>query len=834
MPDNTQHRYPVFIPWLLCGLVAFGIGIHFRLYPLAHDRSSDAYQQATMLVLNKVRNGIAAEVNAKLPAAPLSEREQRIQAGFNAALRTNKTMLNKAFDQVSLELLKKDPQHKRYLQESDSYYFLDLTRNILESGDVSATVDGSRYFNKKMLAPVGYWEPQTWHPYIGAWVYRAAKFFDPTIDLMAGLGFTPLVLFAFVLAAFFMACRSLGCGWPSAFTGSIFFILASIYLQRSTYAWYDNDAYSVLFPLLNLGLLSFALRPGNSLQKTLLWGLLAGVSFALYARFWTGWGSSWAVALATLALICLRSFILHEKNRLILAGLWATVALTPLLCLIAFIGIGQFLELIPFALGELKKFLLPAVNGWPDMFIIVGELHATSWREAVSLAGGWFMFLGAGLTLAALLRKSWAQRKSPPDALILLGAFAYITFLLALSAQRFTILLLTPVALIFAFGLEMLWQAAPGLASRSPLKTPVIQKLLLTAFLLLAMIPVYAAQRSIDTLMCPIFNSAWDRALTRLRESSPKDSVINTWWSPGHFVKAIADRRVTFDGASIKGEQAYWLTKVYLSRSENEALGILRMLNTSSNKAAEFLQRHGWPLSRAVPLLTQITALPRPAAAERLKKDLPPELAKELLDLTHGAPPPSYILIYQELVEGNVLLGYVGKWDFKKIEALNINAAALRRIPSKRSSRYIDFLWSLVGGPLRQSETLAPVGRKDALILFDQGVAVNTAEMSVKIDSGTFGRGIPRSLIYLDETAGRVTEKTFPDATLGYSVVFFHDRDHAPRAVLMDQSLANSLIVKLYYFDGKGLEHFRQFAKEQDITGRTKVFVYQVAWPKDF
>jgi hypothetical protein len=40
--------------------------------------------------------------------------------------------------------------------------------------------------------------------------------------------------------------------------------------------------------------------------------------------------------------------------------------------------------------------------------------------------------------------------------------------------------------------------------------------------------------------------------------------------------------------------------------------------------------------------------------------------------------------------------------------------------------------------------------------------------------------------------------------------------------------------MKMYYFDGKGLDHFKPFAKEQDLSGRTKIFVYQVDWPKSY
>jgi asparagine N-glycosylation enzyme membrane subunit Stt3 len=829
-----KESFFIFMPWLICGIITLAVGIYFRLYPLTHNVASDEYEQATMLVLTKVRATITEQVNARFPHMSAEEKQRLIQTQFNALVRKDNARLRQAFNQVGQQFIKETGEKKHYLQESDSYYFLDLTQNILDRGDVSTKVEGSQYFNDKMLAPVGYWEPQTWHPYIGAWVYKASKAFNPGIDLMTGLGFTPLALFPLVLAAFLMACRGLGCGWPSAFTASMFFILAPIYLQRSTYGWYDNDTYSVLFPVLNLGLLFFALRSVDDLKKMIFWGVLAGLSFGLYARFWTGWGFSWGISLTALGCIAVRAFILKETGRRNLALLLATIAGTTLFFLVVSIGIKQFLELFPFAYGELKKFTMSEFKGWPDLFIVVGELHAATLSEAVKLSGGPIVSLGALATFIAVTRRSIQKRQSPPDHIILLVLFTAITLLLGLSAERFTILLITPLCLVFAYGLEMLWQARAGIGVKIKVSSRVIQTAILAGFMIMALFPVAASQKEISGMLHPIFNSAWDRALSQLREKSPADSVINTWWSPGHFVKAIAKRRVTFDGASIKGEQAYWLTHVYLSQNENEALGILRMLNTSSNQAAEFLQKHGWPLSRATAMLTDITVLSRKEASARLSKVLSSEEIKGLLELTHGTPPPSYMLIYNEIVEGNVLLGYVGKWDFARIEALNRNPGELRKVPRKSSRDYIDFLWSLVGGPLRQSETLNPLGKKDGKILFDQGVIIDTADMSATINSSKFGHGVPLSLVYLDEATNRVVEKKSDKGNLSYSLVFFKDNNNTPRCVLMDRLLANALIMKLYYFDGKGLDHFKLFAKEQDITGRTKIFVYQVDWPKSY
>ncbi len=832
MPNTLKDRSLHLIPWAVCAFAALVIGVYFRLYPLTHNTASDEYEQATMMVIGKVRAAITARINAQFPSMPPAEKARLVQAGLNEIMHTNSQKFRDAFDQVGLQLLQHNKEKKHYLQESDSYYFLDLTQNILEKGDVSSRVDGSRFFNEKMLAPLGYWEPQTWHPYIGAWVYRITKFFNPGIDLMTGLGFTPLFLFPLVLGVFFLACVGLGCEWPAVFTASVFFILSPIYLQRSTFAWYDNDTYSVLFPILNLGLLFLALRATDNLKKMLVWGILAGLSFTLYARFWTGWAFSWALATGAMTLITARAFFFKEPHRRNTGILLAIILGTTLLLLMAMIGAGQFFELFPFALGELKKFLLPQMSGWPDLFIVVGELHPTTADQAISLTGGPIVFWGGMAALGVSLWKAIAGRKHAADTVILLTAFTAVTFILALRAERFTILLVAPICLAFALGLDMLWRSQDIFKTKLP---PRLLKILFTAALIaLTFIPVAITHQKMASYLHPIFNSAWDRALTRLREKSPPDSIVNTWWSPGHFVKAVAGRRVTFDGASIKGEQAYWLTKVHLSTTEQEALGILRMLNTSSNKAAEFLEERGWPLSRAVPLLTDICALPRAEASRRLNGLMAPADAQELLKLTHGTPPPSYVLIYNENVDGNVLLGYIGKWDFAKIERINKDPRLLKQVPPKNSPAYIDFLWNLVNGPIRQSPPLALVGKNGATDMFEEGVAVDTAKMFVTVNSPKFGRGIPLGVVYLDEDKGQVVERTLPGANLGYCAVFFKDNNNVPHCALMERGLANSLLIKMYYFDGKGLKNFKLFSKEEDLTGRTKVFIYEVKWPGSF
>lgn len=839
MPMNFIKKHLPFICWFMAGFITCGLGLYFRLYPLYHNVASDSYEQATMMVLGRLRLSITEQVNTQYPTMPNEPKQKLIQTRMNEVLRKDNQKIRKAFDDVGLNLLKSSGDKKFYLQESDSYYFLDLTKNILNKGDVSTKIEGNKYFNERMTAPLGQWEPQLWHPYIGAITYHIVKLFNPDTDIMFGVAFTPILLFPLVVLGFFFACRALGCSVLPTFTASVFFVLAHIFLKRSTFAWYDNDIYTIIFPVIALGCLFLALKQINNIKKTVLWGGLAAITATIYGRFWPGWGFLWGLMLIGTGLVFIQSIVFKRASTKNLFFLGISIFFVAVVALLFMYTPQQIAEIFSLAFGELQKFTQPKINGWPDLFIVVGELKQSSLDDIIMMNGGVIICFGALLTLLYCLINAVRKRQELPQPISILLGYLIVTLYLALGAQRFTMLTLPAVALLFAYGLELLWSNRLAITSR--LKTPFSNPSLTSAtlgivFLSATLLPIATSQRTIRSLITPIFNSAWERALTKINDKTPSDAVINTWWSPGHFVKAIAERRVTFDGASIRGDIAYWLNKVYLSKSETEALSVLRMLNTSSNEATRALEQKGWPLSKAVALINGILPMPRDEAEKILRKILPPQEAVKILFLTHGKPgqlPPSYLLLYNELMDGNVLLAYLGKWDFAKVERLNENPSTLKQIPRKSDPRFIDLIWSLVGGPYRQTSLLNPAHQKTNMIFFDQGVTLDTNDMSVAIKSRQYGEGVPASIVYLDATTNKVVEKKQPDATLSYSVVYVID-SAGPHILLMDRDLAISLIVKLYYFDGKGLEHFKPFAKESDLTGRTKIFVYEIKWPNGF
>ena len=79
-----------------------------------------------------------------------------------------------------------------------------------------------------------------------------------------------------------------------------------------------------------------------------------------------------------------------------------------------------------------------------------------------------------------------------------------------------------------------------------------------------------------------VFNASWDKMMKIVREQTPPDSIVTTEWSFGHFVTSQGKRRVTVDGATQNTPQAYWVARMFMESSEENALLILKTLNTLS------------------------------------------------------------------------------------------------------------------------------------------------------------------------------------------------------------------------------------------------------------
>jgi hypothetical protein len=407
---------------------------------------------------------------------------------------------------------------------------------------------------------------------------------------------------------------------------------------------------------------------------------------------------------------------------------------------------------------------------------------------------------------------------------------------MALGAQRFAILFLTPASLAAVWGVQGLFdRLKPVLLKRLPSDRGKTWRLTVIPFLVTALIalwPLRYSAKETPTLLNQIFNSTWEEALIRIRDGTPRDSVINSWWAPGHFIKAVAHRRVVFDGASINVPQSYWMANILLSTDERKALGLLRMLNASANQAAEYLTSQGWKLSDAVGLIKTVASQKETQARQTmLDHRLTPQQTDKLISLTHRHPPPSYFLIYNEMVDKNIQYSYVGNWNIAKMEELNSNPRARASVPRPNSKNYIPYLWEQAGGAPKYSGILTATIQNKNFLIFEQNIKIDLNTMTVTVDSPTFGKGIPQAIIYKE--AGKVITKSLPGASLSYAAVFFQ-RNGSNFCVLMDMNLAQSLLMKLYFFSGTCYRYIRPFFDNEDMSGRTQIQIFEVDWEKFF
>lgn len=759
------------------------------------------------------------------------EKEIVFKKLFDDTMHKDRINIQQTIKKVSQNISKnKTKKNYPYLLASDSFYYYSLTQSIIEKSNLTKTTKGSKYLNKMMLAPEGHWEPITLHPYVGAFIYKTMRIFNPKTELMRAVSYTPILITLFSLFTFILLCFHFKIRFASTLTGSLFFALSPAFIKRSSWGWYDNDPYTILFSLLILLSLFTGLSKNISLKFRALSGCLCAFLITLYALFWQGWVFIFTIIFASGVTIFLYYLLYNrEKTASKRTFKYFLLIITSNLLFIGLIfGFKEFFILFKEGWIALQNFLFPQLSAWPDLYISVGELHDTTATLLIQQIGSAFFFY---LSIFGILSSIWfilkKSKKYPISELITIIIFFIMTFYISLGAQRFAILCLVPVSLLFTIGINNLHTAATYQIKNK--KTLLLASLSLSIIIISSStIPIKSLNKSINTLIVSIYNDTWDEALTEIKNSTPKESIINTWWPPGHFIKSMANRRVTFDGATINKPQAYWMANIFLSDSEKKAVGMIRMINTSANQASDFLTNQGIPLSTSVLLLKEISKLDRIQAGLLLTKLFKSDAQiNQLLSLTHKKPPPSYLLIYNEFVENNLQLGFIGKWNFERIEKINTSPDILKNVPPRNSNEYIQFLWDLVGGPFKYSGKLAQISKSEKEILFEENVTINLEKKFCFVNSEKYGKGVPKSIFYLED--GKIIEKNLIGAKLPFSVIFYK-RNKQYGVVLLDRPLAKSLLIQLYFFKGEGFKYFDRVIQKSDLTGRTEIDVFKVDW----
>ncbi|MDD3375077.1 MAG: STT3 domain-containing protein [Candidatus Omnitrophica bacterium] len=836
----TQRKKRIILYFLAFAIVAC-IGLYFRLYPVMFKTSSETDAKAAMFITSQMQLSNLKKINELYPGLPEEKKQMMAQEKFAQAIAGNPEEARKAIYQFSQELYKRNLEKnsgekapEMYLTASDPYYFYGLTKELVKGNKIMAKRNGAKYFNEKMLSPIGYWEAISLHPFVGYGIYKIVSKIVPDASLMFALSFTPLFLMLLSCIVFFLICYKLRLQVWASFISATLLFLAPIFLRRSFFGWYDSDPYNILFPLLITFIFLLGLKKKLNTRNSIIFGILCAVALSLYAFFWQGWVYLFSILfLSGCIILPLNHFLLTEpsrtKNLLIY---FASIFGGTFLGILLSFGPKEFFFLFQEGFKVLGEFFSSKLSVWPDVYLSVGELHRASFSELLSLSGGAIFFIFSILGILLLGFSSIKNKNFETwHKTVFFILFFFSSLIMSIKAERFVLLLLVPLSILSAVSLDFGYKVMRKFLAKKCTNPIILNSIFIALILIVGAVIVMPSLKKADnwaSRLRPIFNETWDRALTKIKNETPENSIINTWWSPGHFIKSVAERRVTFDGATINVPQAYWMGNILLNSDETKALGLLRMLNASGNQATEYLETIGLKKSDSIKILNKITTLPRDKAKEYLKRNLNSTQSEELLNLTHSTPDPSYLFLYNDLIESIIGVAFVGRWDIEKIEEINKNPNRVKEVKGNGLRQYIDFMWTLQGGIPRISQPLIEAQKDDAYVYFSQGIRVKQDNMDCEILSKEFGVGIPKSIIY--KKGDQIVEKKFPNANLSYCVIFVKNDYGKFECILMDEFLAHSLAIKLYYLDGTGLRYFVPFLKEQSRENKTEICVYKINW----
>jgi dolichyl-phosphooligosaccharide-protein glycotransferase len=613
-----------------------------------------------------------------------------------------------------------------YLGDVDSYLWLRHARNYLRTATTCDAIVDGECRDTFATAPVG--QPMIYARslHIAAIValHRVITVIAPDYPLAATAYWVPVLVGVLgVVSAFAIGSRLAG---PVAGLAAALVIGTDpLFLRRSIGS--DNDVWNVVVPLFAAWAAIEALaasRPARQAALAAVAALLVGV----HAAVWRGWIFTYGVLLAGIAAGSVLGMIeagargrvaRRTRGAALTLGVFWTVAAVG--AIVAGAG-GEYLALPATLVGSLFGTAAPVATSevaWPDVFQTVSELKRPGldgiaaalhgplyffvawlglllillpergwrWWHYLLLIGGNYLYryllttpVWSPLALVALLGLPlaggvalWLATPRPGADRRRRGALVVVAWFLAALFQaygghRFIMLVVAPAGILFGVALGRLhgWlvRTTSPLAGRY---AAVLRPVLFVAVAAVAILPVQRGVAAARTAV-PLMNDAWWDTLTGIRDSSPPDTIVNTWWDYGHWVKYVAERRVSADGGTLGTQVSHWIGRALLAPSEQETVGLLRMLNCGSDVTADGaygrLLAAGINPIAAHGIVVAITGLERDAARGLLEaRGLDRDTSEGVLRATHCPPPPARLILASHMIAVASTWHYLGGWD---------------------------------------------------------------------------------------------------------------------------------------------------------------------------
>jgi len=373
-------------------------------------------------------------------------------------------------------------------------------------------------------------------------------------------------------------------------------------LVRTFGASYDTDQMALFFLL-------FTLYAGfRCLRKKTVESLATAI--LIYSAAMLAWGDS----MFTFAILCGYSVVLlfvqkfMEKSKGSLKNFSYNISLLLVVLIgvqaIGFItntydAIGSILSIATFAqkpeiwivnisIAELQPFNVFNLQGWMQA---VGRFQTGDATIDIGIFTILIGFMATGL---------FYSYKKNINAAPLITAIFIIAFYVTTRGVRFTefssALFLVIIAAGFGYAMEAL--SNRGIILRSS----VLGIALIVVFF------AFGITSQVGFSLGPDVDKNWDDAWKWMKESTPEDALIGTWWDPGHMIAGYAERRNIADGAHCPHSCKYTINdrivdlgKIMVTGNESESLQLIRKYQGTSSKvywiaSDDLIPKFQWPM----------------------------------------------------------------------------------------------------------------------------------------------------------------------------------------------------------------------------------------------
>ncbi|ADZ08786.1 Oligosaccharyl transferase STT3 subunit [Methanobacterium lacus] len=757
-----------------------------------------------------------------------------------------------------------DQNGQPYFSEMDSYYNLRLTADLLDHGYLGDTKINGTQWDLHSSYPSG--QSAEYPPLISiitVGAYKLANAFAKVPLAAVAFWMGPIVGSLAVIPAYLLI-RRITNDYGGVAAG-LLVGLAPAYFSHTFAGFFDTDMFNMLLPLLVVYFFVLSMLAKDIKKKT-IFGALSAFSMMIFTMAWQGWWYIFYIIIGSAVVYLILTQFVFKLEPKPMAGNFKGNLLSKfawfkdkpdLYSLVVFIVLSLLLMGLVLGVSGLASALTEPVSvskiqstvgssSYPNVYVSVSELQIPGLSDIINGVGGYLPFIFGILGIVALIwrfftidkvkeeeptrkrkprRKSRSKRKEetkevePPEKpavkldivtlkrnyilyTVLFGVWLVITIYAMTKGVRFIENFSLPITLTAGIFVGLLYYYV-----KDHVENVSYQKVIMAVVLIAVAFSPVASAYSISNSVVPGTDDSMVNSLSYIKNNTPNNTVITSWWDYGHLFTDVADRAATFDGSSQNSPRAYWVGKALLTDNETLSAGILRMLASSGDLAPQTLDNYTNNSGKSADILNGILGLNKTDAITAMTSQygLTQDQAQTIAQYTHPDNPTPHVFITSSDMVGKAgWWSYFGSWNFTSNNGTNYQYLA-----SQLNSTTINNKTLYIGGNAvvaQQNGTSYSAGIIDTSALTTNDTNTIVTQISNELTTGNGSLLIePHTLTIIN--SNNITQQVVSNSSQ-YSILLIN-QNNTLIGVAMNKELENSMFTRLFFEGGAGLTQFK-------------------------